>query len=118
MDRPGQGRVCAPSIGGWDVRFYDIESSANLGSPIMSGTGYSAGWSVIAEVDLDGDGTFKYYGLTSGGHLVGPILSGTGYSQKWDSITSVDLDGDGGDEMFFYDAELGLYAYYNIDANG
>ncbi len=109
-------------------RFYDVDSAANLGSPILSGSGYSVGWSVITGVDLNGDGTdemlfyrgdgtFKYYDLTSGGSLVGPVLSGTGYSHKWDSITSVDLDGDGQDEMFFYDAELGLYSYYEIDVN-
>jgi hypothetical protein len=113
--------------GDGSFRFYDVDSAANLGSPILSGTGYSMGWSVITAVDLEGDGTdemlfyrgdgtFKYYDLTSGGGLV-PILSGVGYSHKWDSITSVDLDGDGQDEMFFYDAGLGLFAYYDIDEN-
>lgn len=109
-------------------RFYDVSTLADLGSPILSGTGYSAGWTVITGADLEGDrtdemlfyrgdGTFKYYDLTADGALVGPINSGSGYSHKWDSITAVDLDGDGGDEMFFYDSGLGLYGYYDIDAN-
>lgn len=35
--------------------YYNINSSASLGSPIQSGTGYSAGWTSISALNLHGD---------------------------------------------------------------
>ncbi len=109
-------------------RYYDIAPDANLGSPILSGSGYSPNWDVIASVDMDGNGddemlfyrstlgTYRYYDARPDASIV-LKRSGTGYSHKWDSITGIDLDGDGQDEMFFYDKDLGLFAYYDIRAD-
>jgi hypothetical protein len=86
-------------------RYYDVSPGGQLGSPILSGSGYSTGWSSITAVDLDGDsqdemffyrasdGAYRYYDLQQNGQLGSPILSGSGYSTGWSSITAVDLDG-------------------------
>jgi glucose/arabinose dehydrogenase len=141
----GHGEMYVVSLGGtvWRLRgpsvsdeiffyrpdgtfsYYDIAPNASLGSPILSGSGYSSGWSSVTSVDLDGDGddemffyrapgVFAYYDIGPDAKLGAPINSGAGYSHKWDSIASVDLDGDGQDEMFFYDEGLGLFSYYDI----
>ncbi|HEU4318623.1 MAG TPA: M23 family metallopeptidase, partial [Acidimicrobiia bacterium] len=95
-------------------RYYDIQPNGALGSPILSGSGYSTGWDSISAIDLDGDdqdeqffyrssdGAFRYYDIGSDAKLGSPIQSGTGYSTGWDSISAIDLDGDGSDEQFFY----------------
>jgi hypothetical protein len=109
-------------------RYYDIAPDANLGSPLLSGAGYSPNWEAITAVDVDGDGsdemlfyrstqgTYRYYDVRPNATIV-LMRSGTGYSHKWDSIRSVDLDGDGQDEIFFYDRDLGLFAFYDIRAD-
>ena len=107
-------------------RYYDIRPTGQLGSTILSGSGYSKGWSSISAVDLDGDGrdemffyratdgAFRYYRIRPDGQLQSLILGGNGYSKGWDSITAVDLDGDGQDEMMFYRSTDGAFRYYNI----
>jgi hypothetical protein len=107
-------------------RYYDTLPNGALGSTILSGSGYSKGWSSISAVDLDGDGrdemffyratdgAFRYYRIRPDGQLQSLILGGNGYSKGWDSITAVDLDGDGQDEMMFYRSTDGAFRYYNI----
>jgi hypothetical protein len=104
---------------------HNVSTHADIGSPIQSGSGFSTGWSVIASIDLNGDGsdeilfyraadgTFKYYDMHQDGRLGSLIRSGTGYETGWSSITSIDLDGDGQDEILFY-REDGAFRYYNI----
>ena len=41
-------------------RFYDVRSDAVLGSPVLSGSGYTRGWSSITAVDLEGDGQVHF----------------------------------------------------------
>lgn len=108
--------------------FYDIDEDANLGAPLVSGEGFSLGWTSITAVDLNGDGqdemlfyrndgTFKYYETRPNGNL-GPLISGgTGYSNSWSSISSIDLDGDGNDELLFYRND-GTFKYYNTSDTG
>ena len=109
-------------------RYYNVSSDGSLGSPILAGSGYTAGWSSVTSVDLDGDGQdemffyrddglFRYYNVSSDGSLGSPILAGSGYTAGWSSVTSVDLDGDGQDEMFFY-RDDGLFRYYNVGSDG
>ena len=108
--------------------FYNVNPDASLGSPILTGSGYTTGWDAITAVDLDGDGQdemffyrkdglFRFYDVKSDGSLGSPILSGTGYTTGWDGITAVDLDGDGQDEMFFYRKD-GLFRYYDVRPDG
>jgi LAS superfamily LD-carboxypeptidase LdcB len=109
-------------------RFYDVGLDGSVGSPLLAGSNYTAGWSSITSVDLDGDGQdemffyrddglFRYYNVKPDGSLGTPLLAGDGYSAGWSSITSVDLDGDGQDEMFFY-RDDGLFRYYNVKPDG
>jgi len=111
-------------------RYYDMKPNGALGALILSGSGYSTGWSAITAVDLDGDGgdekffyrstdgAFRYYSVDSNASLGSPILSGSGYSTGWSAITAVDLNGDGKDEMFFYRSTDGAYRYYTMRPDG
>lgn len=110
-------------------RYYDIESTGQLGAPLQGGTGYSLGWDSITAIDIDGDGrdemffyrstdgAYRYYTMKPDGSLGPMIVGGTGYSLGWGSITAIDLDGDDQDEVFFYRASDGAYRYYDIRAN-
>ena len=111
-----------------EFRYDNANPDGTLGSPILKGSGYTAGWDSITSVDLDGDGQdemffyrddglFRYYEIDPNANLGSPISAGNGYTKNWSSITAVDLDGDGQDEMFFY-RDDGLFRYYNINPNG
>ena len=84
-------------------RFYDVRSDGVLGSPVLSGSGYTHGWSAITALDLEGDGQdellfyrddglFRFYDVRSDAVLGSPVLSGSGYTTDWSSIVAVDLD--------------------------
>jgi hypothetical protein len=109
-------------------RYYDINTDASLGSPLVSGDGYTTGWSTITAINLDGDGNdemffyrtdglFRFYDIRSNGALPKPMLAGDGYTRNWTAITAVDLDGDGQDEIFFYRRD-GLFRYYDVKPKG
>ena len=109
-------------------RYEDLNPDGTLGTPILTGNGYTKNWSAITAVDLDrddqdemffyrSDGLFRYYEISPNAVIGSPILAGDGYTEGWDAITAVDLDGDGQDEMFFYRSD-GLFRYYNIKPNG
>ena len=109
-------------------RFYDVDVTGDLGSPLLEGDGYTNGWSTITGVDLDGDGQdemffyrddglFRFYHVNPDGTLPLPMLAGDAYTVDWTSITAVDLDGDGQDEMFFY-RDDGLFRYYDVNQDG
>jgi SpoIID/LytB domain protein len=126
LDGDGQDEIFFYRAKDGAFRYYDIRPTGQLGSTILSGSGYSKGWSSISAVDLDGDGrdemffyratdgAFRYYRIRPDGQLQSLILGGNGYSKGWDSITAVDLDGDGQDEMMFYRSTDGAFRYYNI----
>lgn len=109
-------------------RFYHIRPDGSLPSPFLAGNGYTAGWSSITGLDLEGDsqdemffyradGLFRFYDVRPDGTLPAPLLAGNGYTAGWNSIAKVDLNGDGADEMFFY-REDGLYRFYDVRADG
>ncbi|HEY5890103.1 MAG TPA: VCBS repeat domain-containing M23 family metallopeptidase, partial [Acidimicrobiia bacterium] len=109
-------------------KYYDLLPGGLIGAPINSGTGYTSGWSTIADIDLEGDGQdeiffyrddglFKYYNILPGGVIGAPIKSGTGYTPGWSTIAAIDLDGDGQDEIFFYRTD-GLFKYYDLLPDG
>ncbi len=108
--------------------FYETTPGGELGAALVSGNGYTQGWSTITAVDLEGDGQdemffyrddglFRFYNVRSDGSLPSPMVAGSGYTTGWDAITAVDLDGDGQDEMFFY-RDDGLFRFYNVRADG
>ena len=83
-------------------RYYNVGSDGSLGSPILAGSGYTAGWSSVTSVDLDGDGqdemffyrddgSFEYHPIDSTGALGVLILGGSGYTSGWSALTSVNL---------------------------
>ncbi len=108
--------------------FQKMNSDGTTLETILEGSGYTAGWTAITSIDLNGDGQdemffyradglFRFYDVNSDGSLGSPILAGSGYTTGWDSITAIDLDGDRQDEMFFY-REDGLFRFYDIKTNG
>lgn len=109
-------------------RFYDIGEDGSLPAPLLAGSDYVKGWSVIIAIDLDGDGQdemffyrgdglFRYYDVNPDGTLGAVINSGTGYTTGWSAIAALDLDWDGQDEIFFY-RDDGLFRYYEISPQG
>ena len=84
-------------------RYYNINPTGSIGSPILAGDNYTKGWSSITAVDLDGDGQdemffyrddglFRYYNINPNGSIGSPILAGDNYTKGWSSITAVQLD--------------------------
>ena len=82
--------------------YRDINAEGQLGEVIQSGT-YTAGWSAITAIDLDGDGQdeiffyradglFRYYNINPDGTIGSPILAGNDYTAGWSAITAVQLD--------------------------
>lgn len=107
---------------------YEMTATGGLGTKINTGN-YNPGWTNITNIDLDGngddelmfyrasDGVYAYYEMTSTGSLGVKIRSGSGLSPNWAEITNVDIDGDGQDEIMFYRATDGYFAYFDIQPN-
>ncbi len=85
-------------------KYYDVRSDGRLGALILSGSGYSTGWSSITAVDLDGDGqdeiffyrsdgAFRFYDIGPNANLGSPIQAGSGFTTGWSWVTAVDVDG-------------------------
>ena len=88
IDRVFDSNVAGVTLGGGNdemffyrddglFRYYNVSSDGSLGSPILAGSGYTAGWSSVTSVDLDGDGQdemffyrddglFRYYNVRFG----------------------------------------------------
>ncbi len=104
LDGDGQDEMFFYRASDGLFRYYEVGGDGRLGAPVLSGDGYSRGWSSISAVDLDGDGQdemffyrasdglYRYYEVGADGRLGRPLLSGSDYSKGWTSITAVDLD--------------------------
>ena len=130
VDGDGQDEMFFYRASDGSFRYYDVRPDGRLGATILSGDGYSEGWSSVVAVDLDGDrrdemffyrasdGSFRYYDVRPDGRLGSLLQTGDGYSEGWTSVVAVDLDGDRRDEMFFYRASDGSFRYYDVRDDG
>jgi len=130
LDGDGAGEMLFYRATTGTFKYYAMKSNGSLEKLILSGSGYSTGWSSITAVDLDGDrrdeiffyrmsdGAYRYYDIRPDGTLSELLSGGGGYSKGWTSVTAIDLDGDDKDEMLFYRATDGTYKYYTMRSNG